>query len=80
LTGDEVKKIVKQRFIKVDGKVRTDPTFPAGFMGEFSNIFHFISLVFERVFVDFQRYNCSSMWQCAVMIVLIAECIPIHFP
>jgi len=32
LTGDEVKKIVKQRLIKVDGKFRTDPTFPAGFM------------------------------------------------
>ena len=35
LTGDEVKRIVKQRLIKVDGKVRTDPTFPAGFMGEY---------------------------------------------
>lgn len=33
LTGDEVKRIVKQRLIKVDTKVRTDPTFPAGFMG-----------------------------------------------
>lgn len=33
LTGDEVKRIVKQRLIKVDGKVRTDPTYPAGFMG-----------------------------------------------
>jgi len=33
LTGDEVKRIVKQRLIKIDGKVRTDPTFPAGFMG-----------------------------------------------
>lgn len=33
LTGDEVKKIVKQRLIKVDGKVRTDVTYPAGFMG-----------------------------------------------
>ncbi|GAB1605649.1 40S ribosomal protein S4-like [Argonauta hians] len=32
LTSDEVKKIVKQRLIKVDGQVRTDPTFPAGFM------------------------------------------------
>uniref|UniRef100_A0A1X7VF37 KOW domain-containing protein n=2 Tax=Amphimedon queenslandica TaxID=400682 RepID=A0A1X7VF37_AMPQE len=32
LTGDEVKKIVKQRLIKVDGKVRTDTTFPAGLM------------------------------------------------
>ena len=34
LTGDEVKRIVKQRLIKVDGKVRTDVTYPAGFMGE----------------------------------------------
>ncbi|KAF5902466.1 40S ribosomal protein S4, X isoform, partial [Clarias magur] len=32
LTGDEVKKICMQRFIKVDGKVRTDITYPAGFM------------------------------------------------
>jgi small subunit ribosomal protein S4e len=29
-----VTKIVKQRIIKVDGKVRTDETYPAGFMGE----------------------------------------------
>ena len=34
LTYDEVKKIVNQRLIKVDGKVRTDKTYPAGFMGE----------------------------------------------
>jgi len=32
LTGDEAKKILKQRLIKVDGKVRTDVTYPAGFM------------------------------------------------
>lgn len=34
LTGSEVTKIVMQRTIKVDGKVRTDKTYPAGFMGE----------------------------------------------
>ena len=34
LTYDEVKKIVHQRLVKVDGKVRTDKTYPAGFMGE----------------------------------------------
>lgn len=34
LTNCEVKKIVMQRHIKVDGKVRTDPNYPAGFMGE----------------------------------------------
>jgi small subunit ribosomal protein S4e len=34
ITADEVKKICMQRLIKVDGKVRTDTNFPAGFMGE----------------------------------------------
>ncbi|ELK17202.1 40S ribosomal protein S4 [Pteropus alecto] len=32
LTGDEVKKICMQRFIKIDGQVQTDVTYPAGFM------------------------------------------------
>uniref|UniRef100_UPI00359018BC small ribosomal subunit protein eS4, Y n=1 Tax=Myxine glutinosa TaxID=7769 RepID=UPI00359018BC len=32
LTYDEVKKICMQRLIKIDGKVRTDITYPAGFM------------------------------------------------
>jgi len=32
LTYDEVKRITMQRLVKVDGKVRTDPTYPAGFM------------------------------------------------
>jgi len=32
LNGREVKAIVMQRLIKVDGKVRTDPNYPAGFM------------------------------------------------
>lgn len=35
LTRDEVTKIVMQRTIKVDGKVRTDINYPAGFMGKF---------------------------------------------
>ena len=34
LTYDEVKKICMQRLIKVDGKVRTDRTFPCGFQGK----------------------------------------------
>lgn len=33
LTGREVVSIVNQRLVKVDGKVRTDATYPAGFMG-----------------------------------------------
>ena len=32
LNTRETKAIVMQRLIKVDGKVRTDPTYPAGFM------------------------------------------------
>ncbi|XP_035583627.1 40S ribosomal protein S4-like [Zalophus californianus] len=32
LTGDELKKICSQCFIKIDGTVRTDITYPAGFM------------------------------------------------
>ncbi len=32
LTATEVKYILKQRLIKIDGKVRTDHKFPAGFM------------------------------------------------
>jgi len=32
LNGTEVTKIVKQRLVRVDGKVRTDETYPAGFM------------------------------------------------
>jgi small subunit ribosomal protein S4e len=32
LTGKEVMMIVRQRSIKVDNRIRTDPTFPAGFM------------------------------------------------
>lgn len=34
LTKAEVTKIVMQRLVKVDGKIRTDPTYPAGFMGK----------------------------------------------
>ena len=32
LTGKETKMICMEKFVKVDGKVRTDPNFPAGFM------------------------------------------------
>ena len=34
LNTKEVKYILMQRLIKVDGKARTDKTYPAGFMGE----------------------------------------------
>jgi small subunit ribosomal protein S4e len=35
LTYTEAKKICMQRLIKIDGKVRTDMLYPAGFMGKF---------------------------------------------
>lgn len=43
LTNNEVTRIVMQRHIKIDGKVRTDINYPAGFMGEW--------LVLESVWV-----------------------------
>lgn len=39
LTNSEVTKIVMQRLIKVDGKIRTDPNYPAGFMGMYNSLF-----------------------------------------
>jgi small subunit ribosomal protein S4e len=38
LNGKEVQNILMQRLVKVDGKVRTDSTYPAGFMGKFNFI------------------------------------------
>lgn len=32
LNAKEVQNIVMQRLIRVDGKIRTDPTYPSGFM------------------------------------------------
>lgn len=56
LTNSEVTKIVMQRLIKVDGKVRTDPNFPAGFMGKFS----FIYFLFVKVFGCIEAHFVSS--------------------
>ena len=36
LNYSEVTKIIMQRLIKIDGKIRTDKKFPAGFMGKYS--------------------------------------------
>ncbi|KAJ3884470.1 hypothetical protein GG344DRAFT_71320 [Lentinula edodes] len=36
LTGRELIPMVMQRLIKIDGKVRTDPIYPSGFMGRFA--------------------------------------------
>jgi ribosomal protein S4E len=38
LTKREVTLILAQRLVKVDGKVRTDPNFPAGFQGMQRNL------------------------------------------
>jgi len=50
LTNSEVTKIVMQRLIKVDGKVRTDANYPAGFMGK-TCMFHLSNeLIHQSVF------------------------------
>ena len=47
LTYQEVKKIMHQRLIKIDGQVRTDKTYPAGFMGEITKDSPMISHSFQ---------------------------------
>lgn len=52
LTNAEVTKIVMQRLIKVDGKVRTDPNYPSGFMGMFIRIFGTFLNLYLKYFID----------------------------
>lgn len=54
LNGAEVTKIVMQRLIKVDGKVRTDPTYPAGFMGK----------VYENIEDERRLMLCFGSYRC----------------
>nr|ABR23501.1 ribosomal protein S4 [Ornithodoros parkeri] len=67
LTGAEVKKIVKQRLIKVDHKVRTDTNYPAGFMdvitiektGEFFRLLYDVKgrFVLHRITPEEAKYK-----------------------
>lgn len=57
LTNCEVTKIVMQRLIKVDGKVRTDPNYPAGFMGKFMRYFYLL-VIYTRLY---RSYNIFQM-------------------
>lgn len=38
LTGREVTLIAAQRLVKIDGKVKTDTTYPIGFQGLFARL------------------------------------------
>lgn len=58
LTNTEVTKIVMQRLIKVDGKVRTDINFPAGFMGELIKIIAYCVSYFNfTLYFNFRCYH-----------------------
>ncbi|GFU36390.1 40S ribosomal protein S4, partial [Nephila pilipes] len=67
LTNTEVTKIVMQRLIKIDGKVRTDNTFPAGFMdvitiektGEFFRILYDVKgrFILHRITAEEAKYK-----------------------
>ena len=57
LTKSEVTKIVMQRLIKVDGKVRTDPTYPTGFMGMMSFFIQSVSAeTMVKVVANYVRF------------------------
>lgn len=60
LTGAEVTKIVMQRLIKVDGKVRTDPNYPAGFMGKLLYLYYKVQskiAIFQCIEFVYQPFN-----------------------
>ncbi|KAG8040520.1 hypothetical protein G9C98_002516 [Cotesia typhae] len=56
LTNSEVTKIVMQRLIKIDGKVRTDINYPAGFMGKFK------LLVFNWLYRSYDFFLNKMSW------------------
>ena len=80
LTGREVLSITAQRLIKVDGKVRTEPTYPTGFMdvvsieksGEHFRILYDVKGAYR---------DCTSAHRsCEADLVLCDCCRPLHRP
>ncbi|KAG5683884.1 30S ribosomal protein S4e [Polypedilum vanderplanki] len=71
LTNTETKKIVMQRHIKVDGKVRTDINYPAGFMdvitiektGEFFRLIYDVKgrFTIHRITADEAKYKLCKV-------------------
>jgi small subunit ribosomal protein S4e len=71
LTNTEVKKIVMQRHIKVDGKVRTDINYPSGFMdvvtiektGEFFRLIYDVKgrFTIHRITADEAKYKLGKV-------------------
>ena len=61
LTGREVTSIVKQRLIKIDGKVRTDNTYPAGFMGVFT--YYFIAWWKSILIISLRCHHYRKIWR-----------------
>lgn len=57
LTNCEVTKIVMQRLIRVDGKVRTDPNYPAGFMGKFTEYYVLYSKLNKKGTRPYRSYS-----------------------
>lgn len=62
LTGREAGLIVVERKVLVDGKVRTDPNFPAGFMGMYRPPLALLSLSLARVH-ERELHCCLSSLQ-----------------
>ena len=83
LTYTECKKILNQRLVKVDGKVRTDNTYPSGFMGKLvivsnNNVIVSRNLVIYPPFLLNNRWllTCTKEVEC---IFLLGVCVFPHF-
>lgn len=66
LTNCEVTKIMMQRLIKVDGKIRTDPNYPAGFMGKFS-------LLCVHIYIYILHFYRKSINYCNLMFQMLSR-------
>lgn len=85
LNGAEVTKIVMQRLIKVDGKVRTDPTYPAGFMGKC--LLHIFESSRRNLYIaelqmssPLRRPESSSVWSMTLRDVSPFTVFPLRKP
>lgn len=74
LNAEDVKKIVKQRLIKIDGKVRTDTTYPAGFMGKQTKGHNIeFKICIDTIFIESISLKRCSKYEHTIVINYITD-------
>lgn len=84
LNNAEVTKIVMQRLIKVDGKVRTDSNYPAGFMGKWrkqQSLQLYLTIIFiTQMSSLLRRLESFSAWFMMSRVDLPSTELPLRKP